>query len=160
MSKIPTIFISFLILYFLNFLPLFSQVPRNQGWVFVGSTPKLYLSGKEVLSLKDEYRFKAPEGLSNIQELDFYLLLGEYYLRKKDKVGIANILYELRSKKGEYSFADALLTSLWKQSQGEESQAIKTLDLYIQKEPNTYFRNLAKNMRSNLFQGGEDEKRQ
>lgn len=159
MSKIPTIFISFLILYFLNFFPLFSQVPRNQGWVFVGSTPKLYLSGKEVLSLKDEYRFKAPEGLSNIQELDFYLLLGEYYLRKKDKVGIANILYELRSKKGEYSFADALLTSLWKQSQGEESQAIKTLDLYIQKEPNTYFRNLAKNMRSNLFQGGEDEKK-
>ncbi|MCZ8343599.1 MAG: hypothetical protein O9301_11235 [Leptospira sp.] len=159
MSKIPTIFISILVLYFFNFLPLFSQVPRSQGWVFVGSTPKLYLSGKEVLSLKDEYRFKAPEGLSNIQELDFYLMLGEYYLRKKDKIGIANILYELRSKKGEYSFADALLTSLWKQSQGEEAQAIKTLDNYIQKEPNTYFRNLAKNMRSNLFQGGEDEKK-
>lgn len=138
---------------------LMSQTQRNHGWVVSGSTSKLLIQGKEILNARDEFRFKNPEGMSQIQEIDYYLMLGEYYLRKKDKVGIANILYDLRTKKGEYAFADFLLTSLWKQSQGDEVQAIKTLDNYIQKEPNTYFRNLAKNMRTNLFQTGEDEKK-
>lgn len=138
---------------------LMSQSLRNHGWVVAGTTTKLLIQGKEILNARDEFRFKTPEGMSQIQEIDYYLMLGEYYLRKKDKVGIANILYDLRTKKGEYSFADFLLTSLWKQSQGEEVQAIKVLDTYIQKEPNLYFRNLAKNMRTNLFQTGEDEKK-
>lgn len=159
MSQFISILISFIFTCFCFILPVFSQSTRNQGWIYSGGNSRLFLSGKEVLVLRDDYRFKAPEGLSSIQEIDFYLMLGEIFLRKKDKVGVANILYELRSKKGEYAFADALLTSLWKQSQGEDSQAIKTLDSYIQKEPNTYFRNLAKNMRSNLYQGGEDEKK-
>ncbi|EMY70746.1 hypothetical protein [Leptospira vanthielii] len=138
---------------------LMSQSQRNHGWVVAGTSSKLLIQGKEILNARDEFRFKNPEGMSQIQEIDYYLMLGEYYLRKKDKVGIANILYDLRTKKGEYAFADFLLTSLWKQSQGEEVQAVKVLDTYIQKEPNTYFRNLAKNMRTNLFQTGEDEKK-
>lgn len=138
---------------------LLSQTQRNHGWVVSGNSSKLLIQGKEILNARDDFRFKAPEGMNQIQEIDYYLMLGEYYLRKKDKVGIANILYDLRTKKGEYAFADSLLTSLWKQSQGEEVQAIKILDTYVQKEPNTYFRNLAKNMRTNLFQTGEDEKK-
>ncbi|MCW7494389.1 hypothetical protein ND861_17215 [Leptospira sp. 2 VSF19] len=138
---------------------LMSQTQRNHGWVVSGNSSKLLIQGKEILNARDDFRFKAPEGMNQIQEIDYYLMLGEYYLRKKDKVGIANILYDLRTKKGEYAFADSLLTSLWKQSQSEEVQAIKILDTYIQKEPNTYFRNLAKNMRTNLFQTGEDEKK-
>ncbi|MCT8333494.1 hypothetical protein NUH30_07400 [Leptospira sp. 85282-16] len=138
---------------------LMSQTQRNHGWVVSGNSSKLLIQGKEISNSRDEFRFKAPEGMNQIQEIDYYLMLGEYYLRKKDKVGIANILYDLRTKKGEYAFADSLLTSLWKQSQGEEVQAIKILDTYVQKEPNTYFRNLAKNMRTNLFQTGEDEKK-
>ncbi|MCW7458252.1 hypothetical protein ND856_06430 [Leptospira bandrabouensis] len=138
---------------------LMSQTQRNHGWVVSGNSSKLLIQGKEILNARDDFRFKAPEGMNQIQEIDYYLMLGEYYLRKKDKVGIANILYDLRTKKGEYAFADSLLTSLWKQSQGEEVQAIKILDTYVQKEPNTYYRNLAKNMRTNLFQTGEDEKK-
>ncbi|WP_246048033.1 tetratricopeptide repeat protein [Leptospira ilyithenensis] len=117
------------------------------------------IGGNEVISSRDGFRFKSPQNLNTNQEIDYYLALGEFYLKRKDKVGVANILYDLRTKKGEYSFADALLTSLWKQAQGEDIQAIKVLDTYIQKEPNTYFRNLAKNMHANLFQGGEDEKK-
>lgn len=142
-----------------SFTHIYAQNQRNHGWVLVGAQGKLLIQGKEQLTIRDDFRFKSPEGLSTNQEIDFYLMLGEYYLKKKDKVGIANILYDLRTKKGEYTFADFLLTSLWKQSQGDEVQAIKTLDTYIQKEPNTYFRNLAKNMRTNLFQSGEDEKK-
>ncbi|GBF49957.1 hypothetical protein LPTSP4_14780 [Leptospira ryugenii] len=117
------------------------------------------IAGIETNSSRDGFRFKIPNALPANYEIDYYLMLGEVYLRKKDKVGMANILYELRSKKGDFAFADALLTSLWKQAQGDEAQAEKILDTYIQKEANTYFRNLAKNMRTNLFLSGEDEKK-
>ncbi|WP_109020552.1 tetratricopeptide repeat protein [Leptospira kobayashii] len=136
-----------------------SQGKRNQGWSVNSGGGALMIQGNEVISSRDGFRFKSPQNLNTSQEIDYYLALGEFYLKRKDKVGIANILYDLRTKKGEYSFADALLTSLWKQAQGEDTQAIKVLDTYIQKEPNTYFRNLAKNMHANLFQGGEDEKK-
>ncbi|WP_108959804.1 hypothetical protein [Leptospira ellinghausenii] len=152
-----SIFFSFIIL--ISHTTIYAQNQRNHGWIVSGTQGKLIIQGKEQLTIRDDFRFKTPESLTTNQEIDFYLMLGEYYLRKKDKVGIANILYDLRTKKGEYSFADFLLTSLWKHSQGDEVQAIKTLDTYIQKEPNTYFRNLAKNMRTNLFQTGEDEKK-
>ncbi|TGN19038.1 tetratricopeptide repeat protein [Leptospira idonii] len=139
--------------------PIFAQSARNQGWSIHSNGSKLMIQGNEALSSRDDYRFKSPQNLSVNQEIDYYLILGELYLRRKDKIGVANVLYDLRTKKGDYNFADALLTSLWKQAQGDDAQASKVMDAYIQKEPNTYFRNLAKNMRTNLFQGGEDEKK-
>ncbi len=138
---------------------LFSQNKRTQGWIVTSATPKLLIDNIVAYSTDDGSRFRLPSNLSLNQEIDFYLMLGDFYLRRKDKIGIANILYDLRTKKGEYSLADAIITSLWKSSQGEDAQAIRGLDLYIQKEPNTYFRNLAKNARINMFQGGEDEKK-
>ncbi|MDF3819991.1 hypothetical protein P3G55_08785 [Leptospira sp. 96542] len=145
--------------YFLFFGTMLVAADRTHGWVPNSGSSKLFVRGVEVLNSRDGFRFKSPEKMTSISEIDYYLMLGELYIKTQDKVGIANVLYDLRTKKGEYSFADALLTSLWKQSQGDDVQAIKTLDIYIQKEPNTYFRNLAKNMRTNLYQGGEDEKK-
>jgi hypothetical protein len=138
---------------------LWSQSKRNLGWSFSSGTASLRIAGNEILNSKEGFRFQSPNNLLPSQEIDYYLALGELYLRRKDKVGVANILYDLRVKKGDFNFADAILTSLWKQSQGEDAQALKVFDSYIQKEPNTYFRNLAKNMRANLFQEGEDEKK-
>ncbi|EOQ89608.1 hypothetical protein LEP1GSC202_1833 [Leptospira yanagawae serovar Saopaulo str. Sao Paulo = ATCC 700523] len=152
-----SIFFSFIILGSLT--TIYAQNQRNHGWVVSGNQGKLFIQGKEQIAIRDDFRFKSPENLSTNQEIDYYLMLGEYFLKTKDKEGIGRVLYDLRTKKGEYSFADFLLTSLWKQSQGDEVQAIKMLDTYIQKEPNSYLRNLAKNMRTNLFQSGEDEKK-
>lgn len=138
---------------------IFAQTKRGQGWSTSSGSYSLMIAGKETITSRDSFRFQTPTNLSPNQEIDYYLTLGELYLRRKDKVGVANILYDLRIKKGDYSFADAILTSLWKQAQGDDTQAVKVLDTYIQKEPNTYFRNLAKNMRANLYQEGEDEKK-
>ncbi len=143
----------------LFFSSLRAETKRAQGWSSNSGSLALMIGGKETLTSRDNFRFQSPANLTPNQEVDFYLSLGELYLRRKDKVGVANILYDLRIKKGDYAFADAILTSLWKQSQGDDAQAIKVLDTFIQKEPNTYFRNLAKNMRTNLFQQGEDEKK-
>ncbi len=138
---------------------LFAETKRLHGWSGSSGSFKLMIDGNEAMGSREGYRFQSPTNLTTNQEIDYYLSLGELYLRRKDKVGVANILYDLRVKKGDYVFADAILTSLWKQAQGDDTQAVKVLDSYIQKEPNTYFRNLAKNMRTNLYQEGEDEKK-
>ncbi|TGL59337.1 hypothetical protein EHQ58_08815 [Leptospira ognonensis] len=138
---------------------LTAQTKRGQGWSLSSGIYSLMIAGREMINSKDGFRFQSPSNLTPNQEIDYYLSLGELYLRRKDKVGVANILYDLRIKKGDYAFADAILTSLWKQAQGDDTQAVKILDTFIQKEPNTYFRNLAKNMRVNLYQEGEDEKK-
>ncbi|MDZ4726806.1 MAG: hypothetical protein SH817_11670 [Leptospira sp.] len=149
----------FFVIFLLFSFPIFAQTRRNHGWSSSSDINSLMIGGFDTISSRDGFRFHSPVNLTPNQEIDYYLSLGELYLRKKDKVGIANILYDLRIKKGDYVFADAILTSLWKQAQGEETQAVKVLDTYIQKEINIYYRNLAKNMRTNLFQAGEDEKK-
>jgi hypothetical protein len=140
-------------------LELAAQSKRGYGWSASSGVYSLMIADKETITSREGFRFQSPVNLTPNQEVDYYLSLGELYLRRKDKVGVANILYDLRVKKGDFAFADAILTSLWKQAQGEDTQAVKVLDNYIQKEPNVYFKNLAKNMRTNLYQEGEDEKK-
>jgi len=119
----------------------------------------LEIDNNPIYSIEEGSRFKTPAFSNPNVEIDAYLMLSEIYLKKKDKIGIANLLYDLRSKKGEYQLADVLITAFWRIANGEDNLALKNLENFIQREPNAYFRNIAKNSKVNLFGGSEDEKK-
>ncbi|WCL48874.1 hypothetical protein [Leptospira sp. GIMC2001] len=137
--------------------PVYSR--ETTGWFQSGKTSKLYVDGIFVFETDKTDKVELPTGLSVSQEIDSYLFICEYFLKKKSKQGVAAVLYQLRLKPQEYRLADALITTLWKKFQNEEQASQKSLQSYIQSEKNAYNKTLARNIYTSLFSNGEDERK-
>lgn len=152
----------FVIVFFFVFLRP-HEIQANEettGWFsYSNSNSRLFVDGIRVYDTSNKEKIELPNNLSTVQEIEAYLYLAEYFIRKKNKQGLANILYKIRQKNDDYKLADALITTLWKKSSGEEQPAQLTLSSYIRSEKNPYYKNLANYLYTTLFSSGEDEKK-
>ncbi|MCC5814129.1 MAG: hypothetical protein JJT78_05180 [Leptospira sp.] len=144
---------------FLFLIPITLFGQETTGWYSKNNQHRLYVDGIQIFSSSDGDRVDFPEKLTNAQEIEGYLYLAEYFLKKKSRQGIATILYKIRTKPKDYRLADALITTLWKKHSQEGNVAQKTLESYIRSENNSYYKSLAQNIYASLFTMGEDEKR-
>lgn len=138
-------------------MPLLAK--ETTGWYTSGTSHRLFIEGVAVFDSVRGDRVELPPNLTVPQEIDAYLYLAEYFLKKKSRQGIATILYQIRLKPGDYRLADATITTLWKKYLNEEQAAQKSLDSFIQGEKNPYYKSLAKNIYTSLFTESEDEKK-
>lgn len=149
--------------YFYIFLVFFVSFPilgtETTGWFSSSNSHKLYIDGIQVFDSSKGENFVLPSKLTEIQEIESYLYLAEFFSKQKNLQGIATILYQIRLKPQEYRLADALITTIWKKSVNEEQAAQKSLDSYIRSETNPYYKSLGNNIYTSLFTGGEDEKK-
>lgn len=132
---------------------------ESTGWFPKGKEYVLLLEGKTIYDTSQGQAINLPSDLNNAQQIEAYLYLGEFFIKNKNKQGVATILYQIRLKSSEFRLGDAIITTLWKKTQNEESASQKTLESYIKIESNIYYKNLAKNIYTSLFTEGEDEKK-
>lgn len=154
-KKIKTISVGLFIL--ILAFPLWAQ--ETTGWYSKGNNQVLYIDGLRVFSSAGGDVVDLPPKLDDPQEIDAYLYLAEYFMKRKSRQGVATVLYKIRLKKKDYRLADALITTLWKKNSGKDQTAQKTLHSYIQSEKNSYYKTLASNIYITLFASGEDEKK-
>lgn len=152
---------SFLFLSTLFILLFASEIfaTESTGWFPKGKEYLLLIEGKTIYDTSQGQSISLPSDLSNAQQIEAYLYLGEFFIKNRNKQGVATILYQIRLKSSEFRLGDAILTTLWKKTQNEESASQKTLESYIKIENNIYYKNLAKNIHTSLFTEAEDEKK-
>jgi hypothetical protein len=149
-------YFSILLVFLVSFPVLGSE---TTGWFSTSNTHKLFIDGIQVFDSSKGDSFELPSKLTEIQEIESYLYLAEYFSKQKNRQGIATILYQIRLKPQDYRLADALITTIWKKSINEEQAAQKSLDSYIRSETNPYYKSLGNNIYTSLFTEGEDEKK-
>jgi hypothetical protein len=132
---------------------------ETTGWFPHGNEYKLLIEGIAVYDTSQNETINLPSNLTTIQQVEASLYLGEFFIKNKNKQGVATILYQIRLKSSDFRLADAIITTLWKRMQNEEQASRKTLESYIKIENNLYFKSLSKNIYTSLFTEGEDEKK-
>ncbi|MBE7412495.1 MAG: hypothetical protein L6Q54_15130 [Leptospiraceae bacterium] len=111
------------------------------GWDVGKSTSTLFIEGRKVF--ETSRKFSSPEFLNENQKIDFSFYLTDYYLRKEDKEGIANVIFFLRSEKGDYKLADYFISSLWRMKKNDIDGAKKKLNEFIEISTDNYQKALA-----------------
>ncbi len=132
---------------------------ETTGWYSASGSHRLFIDGIRVYESAKGEKIDLPTQLTQAQEIATYLYLAEYFLRQKNKQGIAAILYKIRLKPKDYRLSDALITTLWKRSSGEEETAQKTLESYVRAESDPYYKSIARNLYISLFASNEDERK-